>query len=80
MVLFSHNCGRIKSMKSIAIFVLLLFSSTASAAHVCFSMAAKRINVDPDLLIAIAHVESDFNPRVRNVNKGWQLRHWYYAD
>ncbi|WP_448583915.1 lytic transglycosylase domain-containing protein [Thermocrinis sp.] len=50
--------------------VFLLFLSTSSFAfYHCFFDAGKRYRVDPYLLVAIASVESGFNPRAINHNK-----------
>ncbi|MDF0506757.1 lytic transglycosylase domain-containing protein [Burkholderia cenocepacia] len=54
------------------VLVLLLSSSAAQAAdlNVCFENAARRRNINVDLLRAIGHVESRFRPWVTNAESG----------
>jgi soluble lytic murein transglycosylase-like protein len=51
---------------SVTALALLSFSS---AQAFCFAEAANRYGVDEQLLIAIAKVESNFNPKARHINK-----------
>ena len=49
-------------LKRIAVVALLLFAGNAVAFEACFAEAAQKFNVDRGLLMAIAKVESGFNP------------------
>ena len=49
--------------------ILLIFFSKSFAFYHCFFDAGERYKIDPFLLIAIAKVESNFNPKAINTNK-----------
>lgn len=49
-------------------FALTLLCLAGTAQANCWQLAASRYHVDPLLLYAIAKVESNLNPRARNIN------------
>lgn len=57
--------------KTIASFLLIFFSLSFSFADVsaCFEEASRRFGVPLELLVAIAYVESKFNPNAINYNR-----------
>jgi len=59
--------------KAIAQYLLIpfviIFSSSANAFCFCFEEAAHQYNISPEILYAIANVESNFDPGAVNWNK-----------
>ncbi len=55
-------------MKGILFFLVAILFITASAFSFCFDEAGARYGINPDLLRAIAEVESRCNPRAFNQN------------
>lgn len=53
------------------VFVLI----TAKANAFCFQEAGERFGVPPQLLMAIAKVESNYNPRAYNINRDGSMDH-----
>ena len=63
-------------MKTIGIVLFLILTLIAQdAAAFCFQEAGERFGVPPELLMAIAKVESDFNPRAYNINRHGSMDH-----
>ncbi|MGF6093711.1 transglycosylase SLT domain-containing protein [Pseudomonas sp. 18175] len=54
-------------MRTLALALIVLCLSGTAQAN-CWQLAATRYHVDPLLLYAIAKVESNLNPRARNIN------------
>lgn len=59
----------LKVMRVIFVILYLFIASAHAGQNACFHDAAKRIGVDPDLLMAIAMVESRMNPYELQQNK-----------
>ncbi len=55
--------------------VIFLFSHIGAAQAFCFADAAKRYGVNKTLLMAIAKVESNWNPQALNVNDNGSTDH-----
>lgn len=73
--------------KLFCIIALLLVSTAAQAEELCFQEAGVEYSINPQILKAIAKVESNFNPRAVNWNKNgtydfgvMQINSsWYYT-
>ncbi len=57
------------------LFLLTLASSVHAGGGPCFEEAGKQFGVPPELLLAIAQVESNQNPRAFNVNPDGSMDH-----
>lgn len=74
-------------ISSFCIIILLLITASAQAEQLCFAEAGSEYSINPQILKAIAKVESNFNPRAVNWNKNgtydfgiMQINSsWYYA-
>lgn len=74
-------------LKLFCIITLLLAAFTADAEELCFQEAGVEYSISPQILKAIAKVESNFNPRAVNWNKNgtydfgvMQINSsWYYT-
>jgi len=62
-------------MKRLIVFLpaFVLFAQNAQA--FCFQEAGERFGVPPALLMAIAKVESNFNPKAYNINRNGSMDH-----
>jgi len=71
--LLLRNQGyRIKSMFKLKMFCILMLFSLVTSAHgeeLCFDEAGVDYGISPQILKAIAKVESNYNPRAINWNK-----------
>lgn len=54
-------------VRQLIVLMLLLVAATHASAH-CWQQAGTRYNIDPQLLQAIAQVESGLNTQARNIN------------
>lgn len=61
--------------KQLAPIVIMLLSVTDESQAFCFSEAAQRYGINEKILIAIAKVESNFNPSAININKNGSVDH-----
>lgn len=59
----------------VPIVAMMLLAVTSESQAFCFSDAAKRYGVNEKILIAIAKVESNFNPSAININKNGSVDH-----
>ena len=62
-------------MKKFIVFVLAFVLFAQNARAFCFQEAGERFGVPPQLLMAIAKVESNFNPRAYNINRDGSMDH-----
>jgi len=73
--------------KSFFMIIFMFVATVAQAEELCFKEAGYEYEINPQILIAIAKVESNFNPRAVNWNKNgtydfgvMQINSsWYYA-
>lgn len=61
--------------KHLAPMVIMLLSMNVESQAFCFSEAAQRYGINEKILIAIAKVESNFNPSAININKNGSVDH-----
>ena len=74
-------------INAFCIIMLILITTSAQAEQLCFDEAGSEYSINPQILKAIAKVESNFNPRAVNWNKNgtydfgiMQINSsWYYT-